>query len=397
MLALMAITAFAQLDPGKLASQIDAKRLQATVEKLASWHDRNTNNPTLDEAAEWIASEYRKIPGMQVELWRYPIKKGRRIKADRDAVEVVATLPGATDRRIIIGGHFDTINMTGDEEGQWTLPSPGADDDASGVAMAMEVARVMAGHKWNQTMVFCAFSGEEQGLLGSTALANRAKTEGWKVDAMFNSDIIGSSKNLAGQSDPHHIRLFSEELPRGARDAEGEILPHHESRELARLIEFATRDKIRGFSTKLVFRADRFGRGGDHSPFNRLGFNAIRFCEPHEEYAHQHTDQDLPKFMDFGFLANVARVNLLAAISLANASAPPTRVRVSRRQGQDTHLTWEGPVDQEYIVYWRDTTSPVWEHTKRVGPMLEATFPGISKDENVFAVGAIGGIPVEAR
>jgi Zn-dependent M28 family amino/carboxypeptidase len=275
--------------------------------------------------------------------------------------------------------------------------APGADDDASGTAMAMEVARCMAGQKWNQTMVFVAFSGEEQGLLGSTALAKRAKDENWRVDAVLSSDIIGSSKNLQGQSDPHHIRVFSEELAPGARNADGELIPHHNSRELARSIEFFTRDRVRDFNVKLIFRNDRFGRGGDHTPFNRQGFNAVRFTEPYEEYTHQHTPNDLAQYMDFNFLANVTRINLIAAMELANAQDPPTDVRVDRAQSHDTHLTWKGETSQEYTVYWRETTQPTWQFSKRVGPVLTATIPKVSKDDYVFAVGATGGIPVEAR
>jgi hypothetical protein len=398
MLAMLAMAATIQTSPEAMIGQIDSKRLRATVEKLASWHDRNTNNPTLTEAAEWIASEYRKIPGLQVEIWKYPVKKSARILADKEVVEVIATLPGTTNRRIIIGGHFDTINMTErDLEKSLTLPSPGADDDASGTAMAMEVARVMAQQKWNQTMVFVAFSGEEQGLLGSTALAKRAKDEAWPIDAVLSSDIVGSSKNLNGQSDSHHIRVFSDEVSPGERNAQGEPVPVHNSRELARIVEFHTRNQVRDFGVKLIFRSDRFGRGGDHTPFNRQGFNAVRFTEPHEEYSHQHSADDLPKYMDFNFLANVARINLIAAMELANAQEPPTNVRVDRSQSHDTHLTWRGPVTQEYIVYWRETTNPVWQSTKRVGPVNTAIIPKVSKDDYVFAVGAVGGIPVEAR
>ncbi len=400
MLALFAATAMLQNNVGDLAGQVEAKRLKATVEKLASWRDRNTNNPTLNEAAEWIASEYRKIPNLQVEIWKYPVKKGPRIKEDKDVVEVIATLPGATDRRIVIGGHFDTINMSKareDPSSMWTLPSAGADDDASGASIALEVARLMAPQKWNQTLVFVAFSGEEQGLNGSDALAKRAKAENWKVDAVLSSDIVGSSKNLQGYSDPHHIRVFSEELAPGARSAQGEVLPRHNSRELARAIELFTRNRIRDFSVKLIFRADRFGRGGDHTSFNRQGYSAVRFTEPYEDYTHQHTENDLPQYVDFNFLANVARINLIAAIELANAAESPANVRVDRSQSHDTKLTWEGPVTQEYVVYWRETSHPTWEFSKRVGPVSTTTIERVSKDDYVFAVGAVGGIPVEAR
>ncbi|HTQ11386.1 MAG TPA: M28 family metallopeptidase [Fimbriimonadaceae bacterium] len=400
MLAMLALTMTLQMNPDDMIRQVDPKRLRANVEKLASWHDRNTNNPTVDEAADWMAAQYRAIPGLNVEVWHYPVKKGPRIKEDREVPEVIATLPGATDRRVIIGGHIDTINMSQareDPSSQWTLPSPGADDDASGACMALEVARIMAQQKWSDTIVFVAFTGEEQGLFGSAALAKRAKEEGWKIDAVLSSDIIGSSKDQQGFSDPHHIRLFSEELPSGARDREGALLPPHNSRELARIIEFFTRDRLRDFSVKLVFRADRFGRGGDHTSFNRQGFSAVRFTEPYEDYTHEHTAEDLPKYMDWNYLANVTKINLLAMMQLANAQQPPTEVRVATQQSHDAELRWSGPVTQEYVVYWRQTTAPTWEFSKRVGPVTSTVIPKVSKDDCVFAVGAVGGVPVEAR
>ncbi len=394
MLALLAMTAILQ-SPDMLLHQIDPARMRATVEKLASWHDRNTNNPTLTEAAEWIAGEYRKIPGMQVEIMHYPAVKGQRIKQDKDVVQVVATLPGATERRVVIGGHFDTINMTAGPEGQWTLPSPGANDDGSGTALALELARVMAQGKWNQTMIFVAFSGEEQGLLGSTALAKRAKAENWKIEAVLSNDMIGTSRINNGQGDPHHVRLFSEEVPPGARTADGQPVLRHNSRELARFIEWTTRDKVKGFNVKLVFRADRFGRGGDHTPFNREGFTAVRFVDPYEEYTHQHTEKDLPQYMDWNQLANSARMNLLAAMSLANATEGPTDVRIDRAQGHDTTVTWKGSAP-EYVLYWRETSSPVWQHIRAVKGS-SATVDKVSKDDFIFAVGAVGGVPVDAR
>ncbi len=390
-----ALAAFAAMSYSPTPDRAMEARLRHTVEKLSSWPNRNTNNETLTEAAEWLASEYRKIPGLQVEIMRYPVKAGPRIAKDRDVVQVVAVLPGETDRRIVIGGHFDTINMTGkDRESTWSLPSPGANDDASGVAVALEAARSLASRKWHQTLVFVAFSGEEQGLNGSTALAARAKQEDWKIDAVLSNDTVGSSSNLEGQSDPHHIRLFSEDLPPEPREGQTP-LPRHHSRELARFIEWATRKKVPGMDVKLVFRADRFGRGGDHTPFNRQGFNAVRLVEPHEEYSRQHTDQDLAKFVDFPYLSRVAMINIEAMKTLAQAGDPPTRVRLSRSQNHDSHLTWEGEGD--FVLYWRETTSPAWQASKEVGSVNEVTIPKVSKDDYVFAVGAKGGIPVEAR
>jgi hypothetical protein len=370
-------------DVNLLASQVDAKRLRATVEKLASWPNRNTNNDTLTEAAEWIAAQYRQIPNLEVEIMRYPVTKGGRIIADREVLQVIATLKGTdpelSANRVLVGGHFDTINMTSADP---TLPSPGANDDASGTAAAMECARILSSQKFKRTIHFVAFSGEEQGLLGSAALAKRAKSEGWKLDAVLNNDIIGNSKNKNGDRANNTVRVFSEEST------------SHNGRELARWIEFTQRQLEPRHKVSLVFRRDRFGRGGDHSSFNREGFTAIRVVEPHEEYTQQHTDQDLPKFMDFKYLAANTRLNLRMLAQLANADQAPTAIRVDTRQSYPSTITWTGNASQDYVLYWRQTTSAVWQGSKIVRG-LKATVPQ-HKDDHVFGVGAIGGVPISA-
>lgn len=378
-------------NPIALAAQVDPKRLQATVEKLATWHDRNTNNPTLFEAADWISGEFKKIPGLQVELFKYNVQKGSRVAADKEVVEVVATLPGRTDRRVIVGGHFDTINMVEKElAASLAAKAPGANDDASGVALTLELARILSTQKWDQTLVFVAFSGEEQGLLGSAALAKRAKEENWKIDAVLSNDMVGNSQNKNGQKNDKQVRVFSEEWTPAIKT------PEHNSRELARYIEWMIRDKVKGHGVKLVFRADRFGRGGDHTPFNREGFTAVRFVEVEEEYSRQHTPDDLPGAMDWKYLANNAKVDLIAMATLATAAEPPTNVRIDRSQGHDTHIRWHATPGVHYVVYWRDTTSPTWQGMKDLGEVAETTIAKINKDDHVFAIGAVGGIPIVA-
>jgi hypothetical protein len=336
----------------------------------------------LNEAAEWIAGEFGKIPGLKVEKFTYHIEKGPRVPEAKDVVEVVAVLPGRTDRRVIVGGHFDTINMT--PGNTIDSPAPGANDDASGVSLTLEMARVLATRSWDQTLVFVAFSGEEQGLFGSAALAKSAKQQGWNIDAVLSNDMVGNSVNLRGERDDRHVRVFSEE---------SEV---HQSRELARWIEYVQRSSGSRFGVKLVFRRDRFGRGGDHTPFNREGFTAVRFVEVHEEYSRQHTPNDLPEFVDERYLANVAKVNLRAMANLAGAGAQPHRVHVDPKQGYESHISWTGNADADYIVYWRETTSPVWQFSRTVHG-LSGTIKEAHKDDHVFAVGAPGGIPVEAK
>ncbi|MDQ2985852.1 MAG: M20/M25/M40 family metallo-hydrolase [Armatimonadota bacterium] len=363
-----------------LEASIDSARMMSDIRKLASFTTRNTNSPTLNEAAEWLAAQYRAIPGMQVELMKYKVEASARIPEAIEVVQVVATLRGEDDRRIIVGGHLDSLNLSVDAK---TGPAPGANDDASGTVVALEVARAMATRKWKHTLVFVGWTGEEQGLLGSRAMAERAKADAWKIDAVLSNDTVGSPVNKHGQRNDKQVRVFSEEVE------------EHESRALARFIAWLTKDKP--FGVKLVFRRDRFGRGGDHTPFSQNGFNAVRFVEVHEEYTRQHTPDDLPEFVDANYVANVAKVNLLVMASLANAAEPPENVRIDRRQGHDTTVTWRSTPGVSYVVYWRDTASPVWQGSKDVGAADRATIEKINKDDHVFAVGAVGGIPVEAR
>lgn len=373
-------------DPASLMRQVDPKRLRATIEKLTSWPNRNTNNPTLEEAAEWIASEFAKLPGMKVELMRYPIKKGPRIPADREVVQVVATLPGEDDQRIIIAGHFDTINMVErDLSASLAAPAPGANDDGSGTAVTMELARILSQRKWKHTLTFVAFSGEEQGLLGSAALAKRARSENWKILGVQSNDMVGNVQNKTGRKVADRVRVFSDESDL------------HQSREFARWIEFVARTLgPKGFGVSLVLRADRFGRGGDHTPFNREGFTAVRFVETVEEYDRQHTPNDLVQFIDFAYMAKVAQIDLLSMALLAASEAQPSNVRIDRRQGHDTHLAWSGKAGVGYTVYWRETKSTEWQGSFAAGTVSEFTVKGVNKDDHFFAVGANGGIPVPA-
>jgi hypothetical protein len=363
--------------------KVDIHRLHDTVAKLSSWHDRNTNNLGLEEAAGWVYTELKSIQNLQVERYTYPIRQGSRVPLDKNVSEVVAVLPGETNRRVIIGGHMDTINMI--EQGIGGK-APGANDDASGVAVTMELARLMSTRKWKQTLVFVAFSGEEQGLLGSTALARRARAENWQIDAVLNNDIVGGASDDIGHRDPR-VRVFSEESDL------------HNSRELARYAAYLadpSGTRRDGGGVELVFRPDRFGRGGDHTPFNREGFTAIRFVDSVEEYSRQHTPKDEIGYMDFGHLTNVARLNLKLAESLALADMGPSKVRVDRRQSKDSTITWEASPDTHYVLYWRSTTSPTWTNAQEVPPTGRVTVR-VDKDDHVFAIGALGGIPVEAK
>ena len=362
-----------------LTSEVSKDSLRQTLTHLSTYPTRNTNTPELEKAAEWVASEFKKIPGLRVELMRYDVKKGRRVVADKSVVQVVATLPGESDKKVIVGGHLDTINLTGDP---LTAIAPGINDDGSGVALTLECARILSQKRWRNTLVFVAFSGEEQGLFGSGALAERAQKESWKIEAMLNNDTVGASQGPSKLKDKKRVRLYSEEST------------DHNSRELARFIEWETRNKVKGFSPWLVFRKDRFQRGGDHTPFNIKGFNAVRFVEAIEYLTHQHTDKDTLEGIDFDYLANVVRLNLISLSSFASAADAPTNVRYDAKQAHDTIVRWNSQPGVSYRVYWRESSSSVWQGMVEAGEKNEVTIKGKNKDDHVFAVGAVGGVPI---
>jgi hypothetical protein len=362
-----------------LTSEVSKDSLRQTLTHLTTYPTRNTNTPELEKAAEWVASEFKKIPGLRVELMRYDVKKGRRVVADKSVVQVVATLPGESDKKVIVGGHLDTINLTGDP---LTAIAPGINDDGSGVALTLECARILSQKRWRNTLVFVAFSGEEQGLFGSGALAERAQKESWKIEAMLNNDTVGASQGPGKLKDKKRVRLYSEEST------------DHNSRELARFIEWETRGKVKGFSPWLVFRKDRFQRGGDHTPFNIKGFNAVRFVEAIEYLTHQHTEKDTLEGIDFDYLANVVRLNLISLSSFASAADAPTSVRYDAKQAHDTIVRWNSQPGVSYRVYWRESSSSVWQGMVEAGEKNEVTIKGKNKDDHVFAVGAVGGVPI---
>lgn len=361
--------------------EVSKENLRATLEHLATYSTRNTNTDECEKAVHAIADRFRAIPGLEVEVMPYDVKAGRRIVKDRTVYQVVATLRGTTEKRVIVGGHLDTINLTGDP---MTVKAPGINDDGSGVALTLECARLLAAQgNFLNTLVFVAFTGEEQGLLGSGALSARAKTNKWAIEAMLNNDTVGSSA-AKGLKDKKRVRLYSEEEAT------------HNSREAARFIEWNARGKVKGVSPWLVFRRDRFQRGGDHTPFNRDGFNAVRFVEAVERLDVQHTDKDLIEHIDFDYLAAVTALNAHTLKTFANAEDAPTNVAYDARQAHDTTIRWKGKPGVQYRVYWRESSSSTWQGSELAGAVETFTVKKKNKDDHVFAVGAEGGVPVSA-
>jgi Peptidase family M28 len=400
--------------------EISAERIEATIRTLVSFGTRHTisdaENPKrgIGAARRWIKAElerYAKDSGgrLKVEEDSFVQPQGGRVPKPTTIVNLVAILPGeqaeSRDRWLVISGHYDSIpRPSSDTE----LDAPGANDDASGTAISLELARVMSKHHFDATLVFLAVAGEEQGLLGSTHWAEKAKTEGRKIEAMLTDDIVGNTFGGNGVRDNRRIRVFSEGVPSNETEAQARqrrsIGGENDgaSRQLARTLKDAAEHYLPNIEVTLVFRRDRYGRGGDHAPFNERGFAAVRLTEPNENFNRQHQrveDRDgvaygdVVEHVDFPYVAQVARVNASLLASLALAPAPPAEVRFgSARQDYDTKLTWRKGTEPDlagYRVVWRPTHQPFWERGVDVGNVTETTLKELSKDDLFFAVQAI--------
>ncbi len=382
----------------ELLGQVDPHRLQATVEHLTSFGTRNTlsstDHPTwgIGAAREWIREEMASYsPRLQVSFDRYTVEPEGRIERTTDLRNVKAVLPGRSERRIYVTGHYDSV-VFGDQEVEVPASptddpfdgyAPGANDDGSGTALLMELARVFAqsGMEFDATLVFMAIAGEEQGLVGARLHADRMAAEERVITAVFNNDIVGNGIGGNGLQDTRTVRVFSE----GPEDSL--------SRQLARYIRRHAARYVPGHDVRLIAREDRFGRGGDHTPFNRAGYAAVRFTESRENYRRQHTVFDTADGVDPEYLARNARVNAAPLATLALAPAAP-RVQfqmLGRGGGYDAHLRWEPSEGASgYRIFWREAWGMDWEHELLVGDVTEFTLPDISIDDYHFGVAAVG-------
>ena len=314
---------------------------------------------------------------------------------DVELRNVVAVLPGTDpvgkNRRFIISGHYDsTVCATAQGRTscvQGDNPAPGVNDDGSGTALVLEAARILSQYEFSHTLVFVAFAGEEQGLVGSSLFAQKARREKWEIDAVLNNDIVGNSLGGNGLVDNHAVRVFSEE----PNDSP--------SRQVARYIKAIGERYVPSMTVDMIFRYDRFGRGGDHSPLNQEGYPAVRVTVSEENYSRQHTVDDTMEGVDVKYLARVARVNLASLASLGLApSAPQVQDKQGRPMigrgpsGYDAALRWQpGPGDvRGYAVLMRKTTSADWEKEIYVGKVTEYVLNDVSIDTVVFGVKALG-------
>ncbi|HWR36506.1 MAG TPA: M28 family metallopeptidase [Clostridia bacterium] len=406
----------------KAITQVEAANLRNTVDKLVSFHTRHTLSVDMPPASgkgiaaarDWIRSEFERYSKdcggcLDVRLDSFTEAPTERIPKPTELSNVYAVLRGtdaANAKRVyLITGHYDT---RASETNDFESASPGANDDGSGVAVVLESARVLSKSKFPATIVFMAVAGEEQGLNGARHFAKMAKAEGWNVEAVLNDDTVGGDKSDPRQ-DRTIVRVFSEGIPLSANPQQIRAIratgseSDSSSRQLARYIVDVGRQYLpaRGLQPKMIFRSDRFLRGGDHTAFNEQGYAAVRFTEYRENYNHQHQNPrtengieygDLPKFVDFDYAANVARLNVATLASLASAPAPPSQVRLlTKNLENDSTLRWEaapGGLATAYEVLWRTTTSPTWDNVERVGSATMATIPR-SKDNVIFAVRSV--------
>jgi hypothetical protein len=403
-----------------IASEISPDRIEANIRRLVAFGTRNSLSSADDPdrgigaARRWIKSrldECSRAAGgrMKVELDEHLVEKGSRVPRPTKFVNVVATLPGSQPesaaRHYVVSGHYDSMPSSpidGEKD------APGANDDASGTAVSMELACVMAKHRFDATLVFMAVAGEEQGLYGSTGFAKAARQRGVDVAGMITNDIVGNTKSAEGAVDRSRLRLFAQGVPATAALPEDVLFALRTSgendlptRQLARFIQEQGERYVRGLKVDVIWRRDRYLRGGDHFPFLEAGYPAVRFTEPVEDWRHQHQDVrvedgvqygDLPEFVDFGYVAQVARVNAAALAALALGPSVPKDVEMEAfKLENDTTLRWKANPEPDlagYRIVWRRTTSPDWESARDVGNVTRFTLQGVSKDDFMFGVQA---------
>ncbi len=414
-------------DVDDVTAAVSPARIRADIDTLAAFGTRHTLSETesdtrgIGAARRWIKSEFDEIArtagrmrGQEigVEFDTHTVEPdGRRIIHQVDVVNVKMTIPGsmpeARERLYYVVGHYDSRNSeANDVEGD----APGANDDGSGTAVCMELARVLSRQRLDSTVVLMPVAGEEQGLYGARAHAKAARDAGLDIRGVLSNDIVGDPTGPGGREARDQVRVFSEGLPiaamadpRGGTQALATIRSYatesdSASRQLARYVAEVSRVHDLAVKPMLVYRPDRFLRGGDHTGFNEAGYPAVRFCEVYENYDRQHqyvrTEGgvqfgDLAEHVDEEYLADVARLNAAAIVHLANAPSEPTNARIIVAElTNDTTLRWDPSPEPDvagYEVVWRATTAPEWEHAEDVGNVTEATIDR-SKDNWFFGV-----------
>jgi Peptidase family M28 len=398
-----------------IATDVQPAELKATITRLVAFGTRHTLSDTqsktrgIGAARRWVASRFAEIGKhcnrcLDIETPEQMVQ-GERIPKPADLMDVLAIQRGTSDpdRYVIISGHLDSrvtdvTNATSD--------APGADDDGSGSAAVIEAARVLSKHKFPATIVYAVLSGEEQGLYGGKLLAQYAKDHHWQVEAVLNNDIVGNTNGENGVTDATHVRVFSEgtkstETPEEAsrrRYNGGEV--DSPARNIARFMSGLADRYLTGFSVRMVYRTDRFSRGGDQVPMLAAGYPAVRLTEAIENYTREHQDVrvangiqygDLPEAIDYPYLAQVTRLNALTLAALAMAPPPPASVKIEGAVTQDTKVSWTpAPGAAGYRVWWRDTTAPFWTNSQSAaGDATMLVLKNTNIDDWFFGVSSV--------
>lgn len=396
-----------------------ADRIEHDITKLVNFGTRHTLSETesstrgIGAARRWIKAEFDRINKasgnkLKVSFHRNIQKggKGTRIPRDVEIVNVIAIQRGKLypDRYIIMAGDIDSRVSNAMDS---TSDSPGANDNASGMAGVIEAARILSKYKFNASIAYVGLSGEEQGLFGGQFLAKTAKDEGWEIIGVLNNDMIGNIEGLDGVIDNTTFRVFSEPTPvteteqsrNRRRFTGGEV--DGTSRQLARYVDTIAENYFPNLDAKMIYRLDRFGRGGHHRPFNDAGFTGVRIMETHENYTRQHQDLrvedgiaygDVLEGVNFDYAAKLTAVNAATMASLAWAPREPQEVGIRGAVRPSATLSWAKAKDKAlagYKIYWRDTTAPQWQHSRYVGNVTEFTLENVIIDNYLFGVSAV--------
>jgi peptidase M28-like protein len=407
-------------DVQHMLHRIRADNIEHSIRTLASFGTRHTLSSQTDPnrgigaARDWIFDQLQQYAAtsdgrMTVEKQTFIQQPTPRVPQPTPITNVIATLhgsqPESAARIYLVSGHYDSRCT---DVLDAACDAPGADDDASGVAAVLEMARVMARHRFDATIKFVAFAGEEQGLLGSAYFAEQAKQQGLNIVGMFSNDIIGATLGQNGERDRKNVRLFAEGPPSNETAAEAALRRTMGSendspaRQLARFVKEQAEPAVPNMTVWIIYRRDRFLRASDHVSFLDRRYPADRFTEPNEDYRHEHQNVrvedgvqfgDLVQFVDFDYVTRVARINAAALAALANGPSAPQAVKVEAATlSVDTQLEWQANTEPDlagYEIVYRDTTQPMWSHTIKVGNVTTFTVKGITKDNFLFGVRAV--------
>ncbi|RZS93430.1 M28 family peptidase [Aquimarina brevivitae] len=423
LLSLLFSTAiFAQTQPKiyDIINSVSPDRIAQDIKTLANFGTRHTLSDTVSEtrgigaARRWIKAEFENISNncngcLHVFYQKDLVEKGtnERIVKDVMVVNVVAIQRGTKhpNRFIIMSGDIDS-RVT--DPTDFTSDSPGANDNASGMAGTIEAARVLSKYQFDSSIIYVGLSGEEQGLFGGKGLAAYAQKQGWDIVGILNNDMIGNIKGVDGVIDNRTFRIFSEPTPPTETERERNARRYYGgevdgiSRQLARYVHKTTQTYMPEMNPMMIYRLDRFGRGGHHRPFNDAGYAGIRIMEAHENYTQQHQDirtennieyGDVVKHVNFDYAAKLTAVNAINLASIAWAPPTPEEVEIGGIVEPSVKFRWKKVADPDvkgYKIYWRDTTSPTWDHSRFVGDVNEFTLDGIVIDNYFFGIATVG-------